>query len=213
MTIKAYKTSVVHLEAYGSSKNRKTDYEDINLEFYNNYISFLAETQKLSHNSIGKEIKNIKVFLNEATERGLNTNMDFKKKKFKKLSEETDKVYLNQQEIDKIYSLDLKEIPHLDRARDIFIMGSCTGLRYSDFSQVKEENIIDGNKLKIRTNKTNELVVIPMHRYVREVMCKYKNDLPRIISNQKMNDYIQKIAEKAELSENIESSITKAGKL
>lgn len=213
LTIKSYNTSVVHLNAYCTEKGKKINYEDIDLEFYNSFIAFLAEKQNLSQNSIGKEIKNIKVFLNEATERGLNKNMDFKKKRFKKLTEDTDKVYLNQSEIDRVYQLDLSKTAYLDRARDIFIMGCCTGLRFSDFQQIKEENILDGNKLRIRTHKTSELVVIPMHRYVREIMKKYNNDLPRIISNQKMNDYIQKIAEAAKISENIESSITKAGKL
>lgn len=213
LTIRSYNTSVVHLDAYFESIGKKLNYDNIDLEFYNSYLGFLAEKEKLSQNSIGKEIKNLKVFLNEATERGLNSNLDFKKKRFKKLTEETDKIYLTQKEVDDIYKLDLSESPYLDRARDIFIIGCCTGLRFSDFSQIKEENIIDGNKLKIRTHKTSEMVIIPLHRYVRNILLKYNNDLPRIISNQKMNDYIQKIAEKAKLNDSIESSITKAGEL
>lgn len=213
LTIKAYDTSVVHLDAYFTSIGKVLNYEDIDLEFYNSYIAFLAETEELSQNSIGKEIKNLKVFLNEATERGLNVNLDFRKKRFKKLTEDNDKIYLTQAEIDSIYNLDLTDTPYLDRARDIFIIGCCTGLRFSDFSQINEENIFDGNKLKIRTQKTGELVVIPMHRYFRQIMNKYNNDLPRIISNQKMNDYLEKIAIKAEINDNVESSITKAGKL
>lgn len=213
LTIKSYNTSVFHIDAYFDSIGKKLNYNEIDLEFYNSYIAFLADKQKLSQNSIGKEIKNIKVFLNEATDRGLNLNLDFRKKRFKKLTEETDKVYLSQDEVDSIYNLDLSKSPYLDRARDVFIIGCCTGLRFSDFSQIKEENIIDGNKLKIRTQKTSETVVIPMHRYFRQIMDKYNNDLPRIISNQKMNEYIQKIAEEAKLNEDVETSITKAGEL
>lgn len=213
LTIKSYNTSVFHLDAYFDSIGKRLDYDEIDLNFYNSYLAFLTEKQKLSHNSIGKEIKNIKVFLNEATDRGLNTNLDFRKKRFRKLTEETDKIYLTLDEVDAIYNLDLSDTPYLDRARDIFIIGCYTGLRFSDFSQIKEENVIDGNKLRIRTQKTSETVVIPMHSNFRQIMSKYKNDLPRIISNQKINEYIQKIAEKAKLNEDIETSITKAGVL
>lgn len=151
--------------------------------------------------------------MNEATERGLNTNLDFKKRKFKKVTENADKVYLTINELKRMFELDLSEDTRLERTRDLFIVGCFTGLRFSDFIQLKKENIIDGNKIKIRTQKTGETVVIPLHPYVKTVFETYDGELPKPISNQKMNDYLKEVAKKAKIKERVEIGITKAGVL
>jgi integrase len=151
--------------------------------------------------------------MNEATERGINKNVEFKKKKFKKVTEDTDKIYLNTTELEKLYQLDLSQKVKLEKVRDLFIIGCYTGLRFSDFIQIKQENIFESNKIKIRTQKTGEMVIIPLHRFVREIMGKYDGNIPEPISNQKMNDYLKETAKLAGLNELIEASITKGGKL
>ena len=65
------------------------------MDFYNSFVGYLFRNLNLAQNTVGKQIKNIKVFLNEATERGLNSKLDFKKRKFIKLTEDTEKIYLN----------------------------------------------------------------------------------------------------------------------
>jgi integrase len=55
--------------------------------------------------------------------------------------------------------------------------------------------------------KTGEIVVIPLHWIVTAILQKYNYDLPRSISNQKMNDYLKEIGEKAGIDESV--SITK----
>jgi integrase len=210
-TIKSYKVSKKHLDDYCKHIGKKVSFEDIDLDFYNSFLSFLTLTEKLSQNSIGTHIKNLKVFMNEATERGINANLDFKRRKFKKVTEDTDKVYLSQSEIDVIYKLDLNENKKLEKVRDLFIVGCCTGLRFSDFSQLTEENYINGDKIRIKTQKTGEIVVIPMHRYIKELIKKYDGELPRIISNQKMNEYLKDVCKLAKLNEKVESSLTKGG--
>lgn len=81
------------------------------------------------------------MFMNEAYERNLHTNMDFKKKRFSKPKEETYSVYLNSDELKKIYKCDLSDEPRLDRVRDLFLIGCCTGLRFSDLSLLSSDNI------------------------------------------------------------------------
>ncbi len=87
--------------------------------------------------------------------------------------------------------------------------GCFTGLRYSDYSTVKPENIIKieddetGKEdlfIKLVTLKTGEEVIIPCNPIVLEIFEKYKanpNRLPKTISNQKFNQYIKKACEKA----------------
>jgi integrase len=212
-TIKAYQNILNYLENYCEEKRCKLDFDNIDLAFYNSFINYLTVTKKLAQNTIGNKIKNLKVIMNEATERGLNKNIDFKNKRFKKVSEDTDKIYLSTTELNTIYSLDLSKKRRLEKVRDLFILGCYTGLRFSDFTQLKKENIIDGNKIKIRTQKTNDNVVIPVHSYVKEILEKYDGNIPDPLSNQKMNDYLKEVGQIAEINEMTMSSITRAGKI
>lgn len=210
-TVKSYQNTLKNLNLYCSHKKRRIDFEDVDLDFYNSFLTYLTKNLIFSQNTVGKHIKNLKVFLNEATDRGLNKKLDYKKSRFRKLTEDTDKIYLSSTELSKIYELDLSMKKKLERARDLFILGCFTGLRFSDFIQLRKENIIDDNKLKIRTQKTNETVIIPIHRYVKEIFEKYDGMLPNNISNQKMNDYLKEVGELAELTAPIELTITKGG--
>ncbi len=211
-TIAVYKRAKDHLENYCKSVNRNLDFSDIDLEFYNSFISYLTE-EDYSQNTIGKQIKVLKTFLNEATERGINKTLDFKKRRFKRLTEDTEKIYLNVEELERIYKLKIENDEQLDGIRDLFIIGCFTGLRFSDFSQLKPENILDGNKIRIRTSKTNEVVIIPLHRYIKEILSKYNNKIPQALSNPKMNLNLKHLGGLAKISEMTETSITKGGEL
>ncbi|MEI6901162.1 MAG: tyrosine-type recombinase/integrase [Bacteroidota bacterium] len=69
-----------------------------------------------------------------------------------------------------------------------------TGLRHSDWDKVSKDKIHDG-KLNIRTQKTNEPVIIPVKPLVREILEKYET-IP-VPSNQKTNDALKWIGQKA----------------
>ena len=79
--------------------------------------------------------------MNEATDRGYNKKMDFRGRKFKRLAEPVESIYLNLEELERIRGLDLTQKPSLERVRDLFLIGCYTGLRYSDFTNIKPENI------------------------------------------------------------------------
>src|ERR1017187_1061110 len=152
-TLKGYRNTLTHLKEFKGKKH--IEFEDINLDFYNDFTEFLIHQKQFATNTIGKQIKNVKVFLNEATERGINKKLDYKSKRFKVVSEEADTIYLTESEIKNLYDLDLSENPRLERVRDLFIVGCYTGLRFSDFSQIASENIKNGF-ISIRTQKTDE---------------------------------------------------------
>jgi len=211
-TIKAYNTTLTKLKDYCASVKKNISFEDIDLEFYNSFISYLTE-EDYSQNTIGKHIKILKTFLNEATERGINKTVDFKRRKFKRLTEDTDKIYLNEKELEAIFKLKLGKDKQLESVRDLFIIGCYTGLRFSDFSELKSENILDGNKIKIRTNKTNDVVIIPLHRFVRDILRRNKNVVPKALSNPKMNLNLKHLGTLAKIDDFVEVSITKGGKL
>lgn len=212
-TIKVYNTTFKYLKEY-SSKYKTIEFENITLEFYNHYTAFLSQEHQLSANTVGKHIKTIKSFMNEATERGINKNLEFRKKKFKTIREESDTVYLSIKELEKFEKLQLTATPRLDTVRDLFLIGCYTGLRFSDFTQIQPENINNDNTmLFIRTQKTSERVAIPLHKTVRTILKKYNNKLPKAYTNQVMNSYLKEVASLANIKELIETTITRGGKL
>ena len=140
--------------------------------------------------------------MNEAYERGLHTNFDFKKKAFAKPSAETKNIYLDEKELLQMYRLDLSFDKRLDQVRDWFLIGAYTGLRFSDLSRLAKDNVFD-NTIEITTQKTSKKVIVPLSPIVREILQKYDYQLPKLISNQKFNGYIKEVAKKAEINEEI----------
>jgi integrase len=211
-TIKTYRTTKNHLLNYCSWKGTKDiEYSDINEEFYSSFLSYL-HSLNLAANSVAKQIKNVKVFLNDATERGLNTNMFFKSKKFKKPQEDVDKIYLTTEEIDKIYNLDLFFDRRLEVTRDLFVIACYTGFRFSDFTSLNPEHIGDKFITK-KTFKTRAKVVIPIASVVKEILAKYNNNLPKAPCNQHLNRQLKQIGEFAKINQEVEIVKTIGGQL
>lgn len=209
-TIKTYKTVREHLQTYNKTKKRKIEFDNIDLDFYNDYKEYLITKPKLASNTIGKHIQIIKLVMNEATDRGINKNLSYKSKRFVTITEKTDSIYLTEAEIIKLENLDLSKSKKLDRVRDMFLVGCYTGLRFSDFSILKPENIQDGF-IEKKQQKTGNPVMIPIHPTVKRIIEKYDSNL-KAISNQKMNEYLKDLGEAAEINSPVNKTITKGGK-
>jgi integrase len=181
-------------------------FDNINLEFYEQFKDYILNEKKLLNNTFGKQIRTLKSFLNLATEKGINTNAGYKSRLFKSPQENIDHIYLTSDELDAIYKKDLKGKMYLDRVRDLFLIGCHTGLRFSDFTLLKKENLEEtktGFVLNVKTNKTGERVIIPLKPVVKAIWDKYEGSLPRAISNQKMNEYLKELGEEAEISKKV----------
>ena len=214
-TIKSYKTTQSVLKKFQAHRRKRIDFDSIDLNFHDEYTAYLFKNLNYSGNTVGKHVKNLKVFMGEAKERGLTNNTDYLKKGFRVFKEDIDNIYLSEDEIRKLFDLDLSQKERMAFARDLFIVGCYTGLRFSDFSQIKRENIRNG-MISLRTQKTNELVTIPVHPIVEEIMSKYKgkysNSLPPAFANQKMNGYLKDIGKLAEFEESVLITKTIGGK-
>lgn len=204
LTIKGYRQTLRELKDYSANKGKQLTFDEIDLDFHLDFVEFLT-AKHYAPNTIGTRIRDIKTFMNEAYDRGLHTNLDFKKKSFKKPSAETFSVYLNEPELTQIYNLDLSLSKRLDKVRDLFIIGCCTGLRFSDLSQLSADNINSDGTITIKTIKTGHTVIIPLHTRVRLILEKYDYELPKLPSNQKFNDYIKEVAKLAKINEPIYS--------
>lgn len=210
-TIKSYKTTINHLKNYSILYNKPIDFGDITMEFYYGFIDFLSRDLSNSKNTVAKHIKTIKTFLHEATDRGFNTNMTFKNKSFKKVTEVVDKIYLTKAEIDQLLRLDLSKTKTKEVVRDMFVVSCYTGLRFSDFTKIRKEDIRN-EEIHIRTTKTDQYVVIPIKPVVKNILHKYGYNLSNNITNQKMNFYLKEIGKQAGICEKVVITRTEAGR-
>jgi len=210
-TLKKYGTCFYHLKQYSKQKGKTFDFADIDLEFYHAFTDYLINGCQLATNTVGKQIAILKGFLNEATERGINENRSFKSSRFKVVTEESEAVYLTEDELTKIFNTDFDNSPRLDRVRDLFLVGCWTGCRFSDFSTITPSQIKAG-MLHVEQEKTGNKVVIPLHPVVNSILGKYNGVLPEAPSNQKFNDYIKEVCELAGIDTSETLSITKGGK-
>ena len=204
-SLKNYHAVTKHLREYQAYSKRVVDFDTINLDFFYSYVSFL-EKKGLGVNTIAKDIAILKVFMGEAVDLGYTENMLFRHKKFSYNEEETEQIYLNEDELALIQQAEITN-KKLDRVRDLFLVGAWTGLRYSDFSNIQPEHIVKMDNdyfIKMVTQKTKELVIIPCNPIVLDIFKKYEtnaNMLPRAMSNQKFNDYIKEVCALTGLTE------------
>ncbi len=214
-TIHVYEVTLRLLKDFKRYTSRRVDFDTIDLEFYDTFMEYMIEQKGFSNNTLGKHIKTLKVFLSDAQERGIVVNMAYKSRRFRVLTENTDSIYLTEAELQELEQLDLSTDLKLDRARDLFLIGCWTGLRFSDFSILSQENIV-GDFIEMKTQKTGETVVIPIHKVVKDIFTKYKTEQgyswPEPVSNVSMNSYLKTLGEMVEgLHETTPIGITKGG--
>lgn len=204
-TIKAYGSAYGILKKYHKFKyKRPIEFNDIDLEFYTDFKDWAYNVAGLSNNYFGTVIKFLKLCLNEARADELHTNEKYKNRNFVKVKTEVENVYLNKIQLEQLASHDFSDKPKLEKARDLWLIGCYTGLRYSDYTNIQSKNILE-KYIEIKTAKTGQVVVIPIIQRLREIMSRYQgktaNGLPPKISNVKLNEYIKDAAKEAGLTE------------
>jgi site-specific recombinase XerD len=158
-------------------------------------------------NTTARNIRFIKTFCRHAKANGVETHyqLDSIKAKYYKV----DNIYLDEKEIEqieKIKSSDLSE--GLENARDWLLISCYCGQRVSDFLRFDKSMIrYEKNKagelkplIEFTQVKTDKIMTIPLHSKIIEILNKYSGDFPRKISDQKYNEHIKKVCEKAEIN-------------
>ena len=203
---KGYNNTYKHLQSFFG--RNLPDFEDIDMSFYVKYNKYLLE-QNLSTNSISDHWKFIKAIMRKAQLLKFHTNTEYQL--FKRTKEKADTVYLNEDELKKIFDLRLKG--YLEKARDYFLVGCYSGLRYEDWDQVTKAKIKDG-MMTIINKKTSDKSIFPVADNLQRILNKYPDGrLPTKPSNPNMNIYIKEVVMLAGITEPEEKRITKGGKL
>ncbi|WP_418604141.1 tyrosine-type recombinase/integrase [Hwangdonia sp.] len=204
-TITKYTTTKNKIIEYEKKFKTKLKFTDLNLTFYDRFVNYLTQDQKINLGTVGNYIGTIKTMARDAKLQGLPVHEHINHPKFFAPKVKADSIYLRDEQINKIYNHDYKGVERLENARDLFIIGLRTGLRVSDFLRLKATNIKEGF-IEIETQKTGQNVVIPMHPQVKEILEKH-NGFPRRISDQKFNLHIKDVCEEAGFKQKIEGSM------
>ena len=203
-TIRKIKTTLSRLKEFQEEKKFRISFDTVDLNFDERFKDFLINDKKQTNNTVAKHYKNLKVFLNWATEKGYNTNLEFQK--FKAKQNDGEIYFLTWDELMKLFDLEI-ESPKLDRVRDIFCFGCFTGLRFSDILNLKQDNI-SNDTIQIQTLKTRGKTIIPLNKYSRAIYEKHKStetySLFNAISNQKMNEYLKELGQLAEIKDPVQ---------
>ena len=122
------------LHTYASERNPDLDFEHIDWEFLSDFKNWMfSEPRKYSINYASKLVEVVRQFMYEAVRRGITKNQVFAQKGWSIPKEKVKKVVLSLEELSRIAALDLSDREGYERARDLFLVGCYTGLRYSDF--------------------------------------------------------------------------------
>lgn len=207
--VKDYKSLRKHLIAFKEYSSQPITFRNLNLKFYNEFMDYLFYKAikpdgeiGLVTNSAGKIVRMLKGFVNYQMAKGTIPTIDLKC--FKVVEEETDAIYLSENELEKIYNLNLSDDKELEEIRDIFIVGCFTGLRYSDLSTLNPEHIDPTNEvINLKQRKVHKAVVIPMIDYVPTILKKYNYALPKV-SSYKFNERVKELGERIKLTQKVE---------
>ena len=206
-TINDYHSLKKHLKGYERWSRSKLEFKSINYSFYQKFMKYLSHDAEkpdgekgLAVNTVGKTLKNLKIFLRDCTRKHIIDPIDTSD--FKVYQEDVENIYLTENEINVIYNLDLSDEKERERIRDLFVLGCYTGLRYSDLSCIKPANI-KGDFIHLRQGKTMNHVVIPLNDTTKKIIQNYDGGFPEGIHMNDFNKLIKGIAEDAGINEEV----------
>ena len=212
-TLKEFKSMQNRLKAFDDHRGKKTQFENINLSWSDDFAYYLSnvatykrkEIDIIGYNSstVGKTftilITVLNHFYNRRKQLQIELSDDFKIKStsgsqngFKRGKKAiNDANPLNKAQLGAIYFHQFQPV-HLKRTKDRFLWQCYTGIRYVDAFTITKEMIIEGNGwLRFKPKKTSRYEVKvdqPLSPVALEILNKYDNDITQLaITNQAYN--------------------------
>ncbi len=213
-TLERYKTARDHTQSFLQWKYKIDDMDirRLDFEFASEFEFWLKTVRKCNHNTTMKYIGNLKKIINLCIKKGFLQKDPFLG--FKMTKQEVERIALTEQDLQIIAARQFGS-DRLNHVKDIFLFCCFTGLAYADVKKLKQSEIsrgIDG-EYWIFTNrqKTDTRSRIPLLPQAIAIMEKYR-DYPAcensglvlpVLSNQKMNAYLQEIGDVCEIGKHL----------
>lgn len=170
---------------------------ELNISFIQGFHAFLRIDKEMAQNSSTKHLKLLKKVINLAVANAYMTFNPFMAYKVEREPVEID--FLDAEELQKIINFDTP-LPRLERARDMFLFGSFTGLSYIDIKTLTAEHFERDPQgriwIKKHRVKTGVLARIPLLPMAKLILEKYKggSKLLPIQDAADVNKYLKDIA-------------------
>ena len=211
--IKHYKSLYNNLLSFEKIKKEKIKLSNINEKLYEKLVKYFMEdhpmrdkTKGMNNNSIGSQIKTLKVFLKYLKKEGLiNTELS----DFKVFKETPEIIFLTHQELDLLYNYKFED-NKLSLFRDLFVMQCYSSLRVSDLHRLGKQHIQEG-VIRMRSHKTMRNISIPLMPVSKAILEKYNYELPEFHENH-LNEHIKTACKLCGIDSEIELQTTKGGK-
>ena len=210
-SLQKYKTLKLHLNNYGIKHKIQLELNDLNAQFYDEFVRYCRKDLKLQDNTLGRYIISLKSFLRWADKTGYRVHPAYRD--YKNIESKPETFALNEAEVKRLYNFKY-DSEALRRTVDVFTIGCYVGQLYADIKALNKENIKDGIAPIIQ-QKTKNLVEhievrVPLTRMADELLKKYNYQLPRV-NIQKFNADLKEAAKQAGFNEKTDKT-TRIGK-
>jgi len=209
-TIQTFITTKNHFEQFEKNYKKTIYLKDFNQSVHDDFIEYLEIELEQSRNSSSKHITNIRQVLLYAIKRNEFSKVSFFDIKFETGREDSDNIYLTEDELQLLINLTDFKSKLEEEVRDLFILGAYTGLRFGNYVSLDLGLVNDGyiEVINIKTNFKNTIPILPE---VERIISKYKGQLPAAPTNQEFNRTLKDISRRIpELNRPFEKRITKA---
>lgn len=187
------------LSAYEKYRQVELFTDTITYDKLEDIIFYWRETYKFRTSTLESYKGYLSKVLNHCEKKGYLCELSFNDYKFK--VDEATSIYLTMAEIERIHNLKIKD--NTSAIRDLFVIGCCTGLRFSDYSKLTKANIQSG-AITIKTQKTGAKVILPVHWMVTETITRNGDAIPKLEhSQQNFNKVIKNIAKRAGINSDV----------
>lgn len=220
---KAHQRTVIkRLSNFLKDKNLPDTFETFTSKWFDQKFSDWCYTYKnYKQNTIYATYGVLKPLLNAAKAEGFEFGDDYKTLKGK--CNDTDAIYVTEDEIKSIYNLDIPSLIEegeidpkstIEITRDLFIIACWTGLRRSDINRLEKATFnMDLKTISITPEKTKNPVVIPMHPMVMALYNKYKGKFPKLCDKGKANNHLRQCARLAKIEDYVRMVENRGGKV
>lgn len=206
-TILIYETLLKDLQRFDELYCYNLSFSNVNAHFYELFTCFLGETLNNTNNTISKKIKTLKAFLNVAATQKLIEYSAYHP--FKTRMSSSLRISLTESELSRMFNLNLSIKKELGEARDLFLFGCFTGLKFSDIVGLMPQDMIN-DRISIYNPYSKRNINIPLNNYATMLVKKYEGmyttSFP-VISNAMINKYVKDLAQMAHIDAPTETEI------
>lgn len=201
--VKQFKLASLYtrLQAIDNKAGKTHRVDEVNETYLSLFVSW-HKAKGYAHGTIMRDFKWIRTVCRHAASNGYQMHPQFANLHVKAVKEKNPMIYLDPREIDIIHNL--TNLPdYLDNVRDWLLIACSTGQRISDFMRMNPGMIRKDDKdrkyIDLTQEKTGAPVTIPLLPEVAEILNKRNGNFPRVISDQKFNEYAKEVCKRAEI--------------